>query len=159
MRELKYSVLPEKRNTDDIIISMESTIHAPIDIVFDVITDIELFAELERGIKSVTITSDIKEGAGMKSHWILEDQITGEEWALDEEILFSDRPYQYGYIGLAGGKDYSGVHTLTENPDGSVRHQFNEAFYFDVNEAEYGDVVEGMVANVKKEAERRAAAR
>jgi Polyketide cyclase / dehydrase and lipid transport len=153
---MNYSILPEKRKPDDVIISSESIINAPINVVFDVVTDIELFVELEKGVKSVTITSDIKEGRGMKSHWVLIDQKNGEEWDLDEEIIFSDRPYQYGYIGYAGGKDYSGVHTLTQNPDGTTHHLFNEAFYFDIDVDIYNEVVGGMVANVKKVAEERA---
>lgn len=153
---MDYPKLPEKRSQNDVIITKESDIDAPMDIVFDVVTDIELFVELEEGVKSVTITSDIKMGKGMKSHWVLEDQSTDENWELDEEIIYSKRPFQYAYIGYAGGKDYSGVHTLTKNPDGSTHHLFNEAFYFKVDPEVYGQVVGGMVANVKKEAEKRA---
>ncbi len=153
---MDYPKLPELRSPENLIITKESDIDAPIDIVFDVVTDIELFIELEKNVKSVTITSDLKEGKGMKSHWVLEDQATGEDWELDEEIIYSCRPYQYAYVGYAGGKDYSGVHTLTVNPDGTTHHLFNEAFYFDIDPKIFGDIIGGMVANVKKEAELRA---
>ncbi len=154
---MKYPVLPKKRTPDDVIITRESDIHAPIEIVFNVITDLELFVELEEGVESVIITSKVKEGKGMKSHWVLKDPFSGEKWELDEEIIFSDRPFQYGYVGYAGGKDYSGVHSLSLNPDGTVHHLFHEVFYFDVDEEVYGEIVGGMIANVKKEAERRMA--
>jgi len=154
---MNYPKLPERRTSGDVVITRESDIKAPMDIVFDVITDIQLFVELEEGVESVTIVSDIKFGKGMRSHWVLKDQNSGEKWELDEEIIYSDRPNQYAYLGIdPQGRDYSGVHTLSLNSDGTVHHLFNEAFYFDVDEAVYGEVVGGMVANVKKEAERRA---
>ncbi|MBI9104194.1 MAG: SRPBCC family protein [Spirochaetales bacterium] len=155
---MEYPVMPQRRSEKDVLITKESLVKAPLEIVFDVITDLKLFEELEEGVKSVTITSEIKEGKGMKSHWVLQDQSTGEAWELDEEIIYSCRPYQYAYVGYAGGKDYSGVHTLTANPDGTTSHLFNEAFYFDVDPEVYDEVVGGMVTNVKKEAEKRAAA-
>ena len=153
---MSYPTAPQKRNPNDVIISKESDIDAPMSTVFSVIEDIEYFGDLEEGVKSVTITSDIKKGKGMKSHWVLEDLSTHETWELDEEIIYYDEPNQYAYIGYAGGKDYSGVHTLTRNPDGTTHHLFNEAFYFDVDVEVYDEVVGGMVANVKKESERRA---
>jgi uncharacterized membrane protein len=153
---MAYSTMPEKRNPDDVIISKERDINAPITTVFEVIEDIQAFVELEEGVKSVTITSDIKQGKGMKSHWVLEDLTTHETWELDEEIIYYDKPNQYAYVGYAGGKDYSGVHTLTENPDGTTHHMFNEAFYFDIDVGVYDGVVGGMVDNVKKWAEERA---
>ena len=88
---MDYPLLPEKESDNDVIITRESDINAPMDVVFDVMTDIELFVELEEGVESVTITSDIKEGKGMTSHWVLKDQKTGERWELDEEILHYDQ--------------------------------------------------------------------
>ncbi len=152
----EYPRVPKKRSPSDIIISKETQIAAPVETVFDVVTDLQLFVELEEGVKSVTVTSDISEGKGTTTHWVLVDQSTGENWELDEEIIYYRKPYQYAYVGSSGGKDYSGVHTLERNPDGSTHHIFNEAFHFDVDPEVYGEVVGGMVQNVKREAERRA---
>ncbi len=151
--------MPELRGPDDVVISKESVINAPIDIVFDVITDFQLFVELEEKVESVTITSDITEGMGVRSRWVLTEAGTDARWELDEEVIRFRRPFQYAYVGYAGGKDYSGVHTLEELPDGTTYHVFNEAFYFDVNVAEYDRIVGGMVANVKRVAEERAGSR
>jgi hypothetical protein len=153
---MAYSPVPPKRNPDDVIITKESDINAPITTVFEVIEDIESFGDLEDGVKSVAITSDVRKGKGVKSHWVLEDLSTHEIWELDEEIIHYDRPYQYAYVGYAGGKDYSGVHTLSENPDGTTHHLFNEVFFFDIDVDVYDGVVAGLVTNVKKESERRA---
>jgi hypothetical protein len=163
--DTSLAVMPELRTPHDVVISKMTDIQAPIEVVFDVITDFQLFVELEEGVKSVTILSDEGAGAGTdggtgvgtRSRWVLEDQSTGAEWTLEEEVIAYDRPRSYAYVGYAGGKDYSGVHTLTENGEGSTRHQFSEAFYFDVDRRVYEEVVSGMMHNVKKEAQRRAA--
>ena len=148
--------MPELRGPKDVVISRESVINAPIDLVFDVITDLQLFVELEEKVESVTITSEITEGVGVRSRWVLTEAGSGAKWELDEEIIRYERPFQYAYVGYSGGKDYSGVHTLEERLDGTTRHIFNEAFYFDVNVAEYERIVGGMVDTVKRVAEERA---
>ena len=153
---MSYPREPKKRTPNDVMITKESDINAPIATVFSVIEDITNFGDLEAGVKSVTITSDIKKGKGTKSHWVLEDLSTNEAWELDEEIIHYDEPYRYAFVGYGGGKDYAGVHTLRKNPDGTVHHIFNEVFYFDVDVDVYDKVVGDMVTKVKKESERRA---
>ena len=75
---------------------------------------------------------------------------------MDEEIVHYDKPKQIAYLGFApDGKDYAGVHNLRRNPDGTTHHVFNEMFYFDADPDALGNVVGGMVENVKAEAERR----
>jgi uncharacterized membrane protein len=154
-KNMEYSKVPEMRNPGDVIISKASDISAPITTVFEVIEDIQLFVELEEGIRDVKIISDVKQGKGMKSRWVMEDMGTHEVFEVEEEIIHYDKPYQYVYVGSSEGREYSGVHTLTENSDGTTNHLFNEAFYFDIDIDVYNQVVGGMVENVKREAERR----
>jgi hypothetical protein len=141
------------------MVTKEADIAAPMTTVFEVIEDIQLFVRLEENVQKVTITSDIKSGLGMKSHWEMGEPRTGAAWCVDEEIVHYDKPRQIAYVGEgAEGKSYAGVHNLSSNPDGSVHLTFNEVFHFAVD-AEIERVVAGMVANVKKEAESRAGAK
>jgi uncharacterized membrane protein len=156
---MAYPAIPQKRHPDDRLVSKSVDIAAPIETVFAVLEDIQLFVELEENVQKVTITSDIKSGVGMCSHWELHDPATGAEWCVDEEFIHYDRPRQIAYAGRnAEGKDYTGVHNLSRNADGSTHLLFNEVFHFDVDEAIDG-IVAGMMANVKKESERRSGGR
>ncbi len=156
---MKYPEVPERKNPGDVLVSRESDIRAPMETVFEVIEDLKLFVELEENVREVTITSEIKRGEGLTSHWVLEDPVSGEKWEVDEKIIHYDKPRQIAYMGFApDGKDYAGTHTLRENPGGGTHHVFHEMFYFNADPDALGDVVGGMVANVKKESERRAGA-
>jgi len=156
---MAYPKIPEKKNPGDVLVQKSADIQAPMETVFEVIEDIKLFVELEENVQEVTITSDIKQGKGMKSHWLLEDPGTGSRWEVDEEIVHYDKPNQIAYVGFApDGKDYAGIHNLSRNPDGTTRHEFNEMFYFDADPDALGEVVGGMVQNVKEESERRSKA-
>ncbi len=152
------SGLLQRRSPDDVVLSSERTVAAAPELVFAVVTDFELFVRLEEGVSRVTIISDHAEGVGVRSRWELVDQSTGEQWTLDEEVVSWDPPFRYAYTGNGGGKDYSGVHTLTRNPDGTTHHRFDEAFHFAVDRGVYQEVIEGLMSHVKREAERRAAA-
>jgi len=85
----------------------------------------------------------------------MRDPDTDEIWEADEEIVHYDKPHQYAYTGHSRGRDYAGVHTLTENPDGTTHHEFNEVFHFAAEPAAYRQTIEKMVANAKQLAERR----
>lgn len=155
---MTYPKAPEKRSESDLLVSREIDINAPLDTVFSILTDFDLFTELEEPVKSVTITSEIKEGKGLKSHWRLVDPDGGGEWSLDEEIIYYDRPNQYAYVGYgSNGKNYTGVHNLSQNADGSTHHLFNEVFHFEGDPEVYGEVLSRLLENVKKEAEKRSA--
>ena len=155
---MKYPEVPERKHDTDVLVSRESDVKAPMETVFEVIEDLKLFVELEENVQEVTITSDIKCGEGLTSHWVLEDPGSGEKWEVDEKIIHYDKPRQISYVGFApDGKDYAGTHNLRENPDGTTHHVFHEMFYFDADPGALGEVVGGMVENVKKESERRAA--
>ncbi len=150
-----YPAVPEKKNPTDKLVRKEADIAAPMETVFEVIEDIELFVELEENVRSVTITSEVKKGVGMKSHWELFDPANGAEWFVDEEFVHYDKPKQIAYVGVnAAGMDYTGVHNLSRNEDGTTHLVFNEMFHFDVDDSIDG-IVGDMVANVKKESERR----
>ena len=147
--------VPEKRSETDLLVSKEIDIHAPLDTVFSILIDFDNFAELEEPVQKVTITSEIKEGKGLKSHWELIDPDTGELWSLDEEIIHYNRPHQYVYVGMgSNGKGYTGVHNLSQNADGSTHLEFNEVFHFDGDPDVYGEILSRLLENVKKEAER-----
>ena len=153
---MDYPKVPTKRNKDDLLTTVESDINAPMEIVFDVLTDFELFAELDGPVKKVITDPNTVKGKGYQSHWKLEDPGTGDKWELDEEILHYDRPRQYAYSGHGtNGKDYTGVHNLSRNPDGSTHHHFNEVHHFIADPAVYGKSQKGLSDKVKKEAEKR----
>lgn len=150
-----YPAIPAKKHPTDKLVTKEADIAAPIETVFAVLEDIQLFVELEENVKSVTITSDVKEGVGLKSHWELFDPANGAEWFVDEEFVHYDKPNQIAYVGVnASGMDYTGVHNLSRNADGTTHLTFNEMFHFDVDDS-IDPIVEEMVANVKRESERR----
>ena len=145
----------EKKDPTNLQLKVEIDIDAPIAIVFDVITDLELFQELEPIAQSVTITSDIKQGVGTKSHWVVVDPFTKEQVENDEEIIYYDPPYQYGFKVLSGNQMSKGAHTLLENNDGTTHLHLCETFYFTVDPQAYREVIEELVKNIKRVAEKR----
>ena len=153
---MAYPKAPAKRNESDLLTSVEGDVNAPMDVVFDVITDFELFVELEEPVKEVITDPNVEKGKGYKSHWEMEDPESGEKWSCDEEILYYDKPRQYAYAGYgSNGKNYSGVHTLSQNPDGSTHHVFNEVHHFAGEPEIYTEILKQLLDNVKKEAEKR----
>jgi Polyketide cyclase / dehydrase and lipid transport len=152
---VSYPLVPPLQSDNDLVVSVTSKVAASVETVFGVIEDLELFTSLEVQTATVTYTSEVKRGLGVKSHWTMSDPATGEMWESDEEIVHYDSPHQYAYIGTADGKTYAGVHTLTQNADGTTRHEFNEVFHFDADPAAYKRTVETMIANTRHEAERR----
>ena len=153
---MAYPKVPEKRSETDLLVSKEIVINAPLETVFSILTDFDLFSELEEPVQSVTITSEIKEGKGLKSHWKIIDPDSGDLWSLDEEIVHYDRPFQYAYVGYgSNGKNYTGVHNLSQNKDGSTHLVFNEVFHFNGDPEVYGEILSRLLDNVKKEAEKR----
>ncbi len=149
-------MIPEKRNSDDLIVVKEAHIQAPADVVFSVLEDLSLFVELEENVRSVEITSEIQKGVGMTSHWELEDPLTGESWSVDEKVTAYNPPHLFSYSGRAAdGKDYAGTHALQQMEDGSTLLRFTEVFYFPGDAESLNRVVGGMVDNVKKTAEKR----
>jgi uncharacterized membrane protein len=149
-------VCPTKKDPSNLVLKIETDINAPIDIAFGVATDLELFKELESIVESVTITSEIKQGKGTKSHWVLVDPLTNRKFENDEEITHFEPPYQYAFKVLAGNNIYEGIHTFSENPDGTTHLHLCETFYYDADPQEYKEVVKDMVNNIKMVAEKRA---
>ena len=152
---MNYPKVPAKRNDSDLLLTVERDVRAPIEVVFDVLTDFELFVELEEPVKKVITDPKLIKGKGYKSRWEMENPESGAKWSCDEEILHFERPYQYAYAGHgANGNDYTGVHTLNSNHDGSTHHEFNEVFHFDADRSVFLAVLNRLVDNVKKEAEK-----
>jgi uncharacterized membrane protein len=135
------------------------TIGAPIGVVFDVVTDLELFAELDPPVLSCEITSENKRGVGVTSHWVaISDDLSKRiEW--DEEIIHFEAPHQYAFRVTQGEEVYEGVHTLTENADGTVVIEFWETFHFAVDASRRQHSIDELLSNVKREAEARAVKR
>ena len=153
---MTYPKVPAKRNESDLLTSVEGDVNAPMDVVFDVITDFELFVELEEPVKEVITDPNVEKGKGYKSHWEMVEPGSGEKWSCDEEILYYDRPRQYAFAGRgSNGKDYGGVHTLSQNSDGSTHHVFNEVHHFISDPEVYKKTLTRLLNNVKKEAEKR----
>ncbi len=146
---------PPGRGSGDLRVHVESEVAAPISTLFEVIEDLELFASLEANTTSVIVTTSHRRGLGVKSRWTALHPEIGEEKTFEEEIVHYDKPHQYAYVGGGDGWDYAGVHTLSENSDGTTHHEFNEIFYFDADRAHFEAAVNGLVTNAKAEAERR----
>ena len=145
-----------KTNPSDPQLFSTVTISAPIRVVFDVITDLELFAELDPPVLSCEITSQHKRGLGVTSHWVAisDDQSKQIEW--DEEIIHYLSPHQYAFRVTQGEEVYEGVHTLTENADATVTIEFWETFHFAVDVSKRQQSIDALLNNTKREAEARA---
>ncbi|MBI4884769.1 MAG: SRPBCC family protein [Actinobacteria bacterium] len=148
-------VLPKSDPSDQQLFSSVN-IRAPIDVVFEVITDLELFAELDPPVLSCEITSEHRRGVGVTSHWVaISDDLSKQiEW--DEEIIQHESPHQYAFRVTQGDEVYEGVHTLTANSDGTVTDEFWETFHFAVDASKRQQSIDGLLENAKREAEARA---
>ncbi|MDC7235855.1 MAG: SRPBCC family protein [Spirochaetales bacterium] len=154
MAEMK---MPVRRSADDLYVVIEEHINAPVEVVFSVVEDLQLFVELEENVKKVTITSEIEKGLGLKTSWELYHPDSGASWFVDEEIVYYDSPRRYAYEGYSpDGKNYAGLHNLSPTDDGGTNLRFEEYFYFSTDEHAMTEIVRGMVNNVKKAAELKA---
>ena len=70
------------------IYKAEIWVNAPPQKVFDVIADVERMFVFGPEVKSITITSEVKKGVGVKSHWVAERDGVVKEW--DEEVTDYD---------------------------------------------------------------------
>ena len=104
-----------------VLIRVSKVIKASPERVFRFMTNLERFSEFDPGITKVTITSTIKEGVGVKSHWILDREGKHNEW--DEEIV-EWIPYDcYMYRVTTKDKEYLGIH-LFEPSNGGTKNTF-----------------------------------
>ena len=153
---MSYPKVYPKTNPDDVVLCRETDIQASIKIVFDVATDLELFAELDPPVQSVIITSEIKKGKGVISHWVAISDYSNKRIEWDEEIIHYERPNQYAFRVTAGEEVYEGVHTITSNSDGTTHIMFCETYHFQPDPIKFGNTLEHLLNNIKNEAERRA---
>ena len=131
-------------------------IRAPVGVIFDVITDLELFAELDPPVLSCEITSTRKRGVWVTSHWVAISNHSLKRIEWDEEMIHYDPPHQYAFRVTEGDEVYEGMHTLTENLDGSVTSEFCETYHFPIDVAKAQKNIDALLANVKRVAEARA---
>lgn len=148
--------IPPKKDPKDKQLCGQIDIQAPIETVFEVITDLELFAELDPPVLSCIITSAIKKGVGVTSHWVALSDHSKKRIEWDEEIIHYEPPNQYSFQVTQGEEVYEGVHTLSINPDHSVRNEFCETFHFSIDVEKAQKNIDDLLVNVKREAEKRA---
>jgi uncharacterized membrane protein len=153
---MPYPKTPPKTKPGDVTLCRETAIDAPIEVVFDIITDLELLAELDPPVQSVTITSTKKQGLGVRSHWTAISPFSDKEIEWDEEIIYYEHPTQYAFRVISGDEVYEGVHTLTEKPDGATNIMFCETYHFPADKEKFGKVIDGLLNNIKTVAEERA---
>ena len=147
--------IPEKKNPDDIVVSAFVDIDAPIEFVFKIVGNPLEVVDLEDIVHQVSIISDIKQGVGTQTKWVNQDFETEKEVVYIEEIYHYEPPHQMAYRVTSGPQYYTGIHTLSTNPDGTTHHEFNEVFHFPGKHDELQAIVEENVNNVKRIAEQR----
>ena len=155
---MSYPKIPVKKNPDDVFLSREIDINAPIEVVFDVLANPSNFVEIEPIVDKVTIISDIKRGKGVISRWELHDPATNEKFTVEEETIHFEPPYQLAYasFGGSGKQGYTGVNTLSVSPEGSTHYEVNEVLHFKADPVAYGEVLDKLQANTKTVSERQA---
>ena len=98
-------------------------IDAPPETVFEYVASVEKMKVMDPSVKSVTITSSEKKGAGVESHWICVRDGIQKEW--DEVVVEYDPPTAFGFKIITKWRLTEGRHVLT--PEGSgTRLEFTE---------------------------------
>jgi uncharacterized membrane protein len=93
-------------------------INAPIDIVFDVFSDIEKIQDRIDDITQVEILSDIKHGVGTR--WRETRVMFGKEATEEMEISKIENNRSYDVVASSHGMDYHSVYTFTEKDGGTL---------------------------------------
>jgi uncharacterized membrane protein len=99
-------------------IQVSKHIAAPIDVVFDVFSDISKVEERVAGITHVVILSDVKHGVGTR--WRETRIMFGREATEEMEISDFKQNKSYDVIASSNGIDYHSRYTFTEK-DGSTQ--------------------------------------
>ena len=147
--------IPAKKHPSDVVTSASIDIDAPINLVFSIIGNPLEVINLEDIVHQVSIISERKQGKGTKTRWVSRDFETGKEAVYIEEIYHYEPPFQMAYRVISGPQFYTGIHTLSKNPDGTTLHEFNEVFHFPGNYDELLAIIQQNVHNVKRIAEKR----
>ena len=135
------------------ILTVQIDIIAPIETVFEVISNPKLFVELESVVEEVEYLSKTR-GKGMITRWKIRVPESNEIIINDEICIHYDPPYQMAYSVTKGLRPYSGVHTLSKNPDGTTHLHFSEVWHYNANKEEKIEIIKGLVENVKRHAEK-----
>ena len=149
---MSLPTIPPKKQSSDLHLCVEMDINAPIEIVFQVIANPQNFVELESVVQKVEVIGG-HHGKGMITRWHIQDSNTGKNIINDEECTHYEPPYQFAYRVTAGERPYAGVHTLTQNPDGTTHIEFNEVWYYPTDAAIKKHIIDNMILNVKRMAE------
>ena len=147
--------VPAKKHPTDVLTTASVDIDAPIDKVFIIVGNPLEVVDLEDIVHDVSIVSEQKQGVGTQTRWVSQDFDTDKEVVYIEEIYHYEPPVQMAYRVTSGPQYYTGIHTLSTNPDGTTHHEFNEMFHFPGNYDELLAIVKENVHNVKRIAEER----
>lgn len=98
-------------------VQVSKYINAPVDVTFDVFSDVERTAERIEGIKRVEILSDVKHGRGTR--WRETRELFGQDRTEEMEIKAFQPNQSYEVVASSDGTDYHTTYTFTEK-DGST---------------------------------------
>ena len=95
----------------------EIWINASPERVYEVVSDVEKMYIFDPEVKSVTITSTIKRGVGVQSHWIAEKEGVTKEW--NEIVTAYDPPRAFGFKVMSETRETMGLHELFPEKNGT----------------------------------------
>lgn len=99
-------------------IRVSKQINAPIDITFDVFSDIQAVEERIEGIIKVEILSDVTQGEGLR--WRETRVMFGKEATEEMEISKFEPNRSYEVVAASNGTEYHSIYTFTENANGTM---------------------------------------
>ena len=100
----------------------EIWINASPERVYAVLSDVEKMYIFDPEVKSVTITSAIKRGVGVQSHWIAEKNGVIKEW--NEVVTVYDPPRAFGFNVMSETCETMGFHELFPKKNGTNESHF-----------------------------------
>lgn len=93
-------------------------INAPIELVFDVFSNIQQIEERIEGITKVEILSDVQQGVGTR--WRETRIMFGREATEEMEISALRPNHSYEVVASSNGVDYHTIYTFTEKDGGTL---------------------------------------
>ncbi|MHA1838373.1 MAG: SRPBCC family protein [Candidatus Ranarchaeia archaeon] len=130
-------------------------IDAPPDVVFSVVGNILDMTEIDKGVQSVKIIGDAKEGIGLRTRWSQEFEGKTIEW--EEEITEWDPPRRYSFRILTPGRHTEGTHILVPIKDGKATNlTFIETYHYPRSESSAREFMSHLVKKVKRLSETKA---
>ncbi len=99
-------------------VRVSKQIAAPIDVVFDVFSDITQIEDRIDGISKVEILSDVSSGVGTR--WRETRVMFGREATEEMEISALTLNQSYEVVASSHGMDYHSIYTFKEQGDGTL---------------------------------------